>query len=207
MGAVKFRDTLRSGNPSVLIDPDEATRIVNLYRNTYPYIKKLWSAGGDALPAILSGRKFSFGRNGLLTTTDEGILLPNGMQVRYPGLMDLGREYVYPKDPRQAKALKTMLAAGRVDPEKLNRIYAGKVVENVVQALARIVVFDQMVSINMKYPVVLTVHDEVVCVVPEDEAEAAKAFMLAEMSKAPSWAPDLPVACEADVGRSYGDAK
>lgn len=207
MGKAKFRDTLRAGNPTVVIDEGEAGRIVSLYRNTYPYIRKLWNLGGNALPAIVSGTQYSFGRNQLLTTTSEGILLPNGMQVRYPSLMFVNGEFVYARDPREAKALAAMKSSGGFDANKLNRIYNGKVVENVVQALARIVVFDQMVAINRKYPVVLTVHDEVVCSVPESEVAEAKAFMVAEMSKAPSWAEGLPVACEAKAGKTYGEAK
>lgn len=207
MGKVKFRDTLRAGNPTVIIDEAEAERIVSLYRNTYPYIRKLWNLGGNALPAIVAGQRYTFGRNQLLSTTDTGILLPNGMQVRYPSLMSVNGEYVYARDPREAKNLAIMRQANMLDANKLNRIYAGKVIENVVQALARIVVFDQMVEINRKYPVVLTVHDEVVCSVPEEEAAEAKAFMEAEMSKAPDWAEGLPVACEAKAGKTYGDAK
>ena len=56
-------------------------------------------------------------------------------------------------------------------------------------------------------PVALQVHDEVVCVVPEGQADACKDFMMGVMSTPAKWAPDLPVACEADVGVNYGDAK
>lgn len=91
--------------------------------------------------------------------------------------------------------------------------------ENIVQALARIVVFDQMGRIAQKLKekggnsngkirqVVLTVHDEVVVVVPEEEAEETKAMMEEMMRVRPSWAPDLPVDCEGGIGKSYGDAK
>jgi len=80
-------------------------------------------------------------------------------------------------------------------------------VENVTQAVARVVVTEQMTKIGRRYPVALQVHDEVVCVVPEDEAEACRDYMVAVMSTPPKWAPDLPVACEAEIGYSYGDAK
>jgi DNA polymerase len=104
---------------------------------------------------------------------------------------------------------------GRYGPVK---IYGGKVIENVVQALARIIVFDQMAKIDQhlrkldgtngeRYKVVLTVHDEVVAVVPEHYAQACLAMMEKVMSTPPAWALDLPVACEGDIGDSYGDAK
>ncbi|WP_462391108.1 DNA polymerase [Parasutterella excrementihominis] len=91
--------------------------------------------------------------------------------------------------------------------------------ENIVQALARIVVFDQMGRIAQKLKekggnsngkirqVVLTVHDEVVVVVPEEEAEETKAMMEEMMRVRPAWAPDLPVDCEGGIGKSYGEAK
>jgi DNA polymerase len=91
--------------------------------------------------------------------------------------------------------------------------------ENIIQALAREVVFWQMGRIAQKLKekggnsngkirqVVLTVHDEVVVVVPEEEAEETKAMMEEMMRVRPAWAPDLPVDCEGGIGKSYGEAK
>jgi DNA polymerase len=79
------------------------------------------------------------------------------------------------------------------------------VVENVVQALARIIVGEQMLMIREKYRPVLTVHDAAVVVVPEHDIEDALAFIVQVMSTPPAWAKGLPVACEAKYGRSYGD--
>jgi DNA polymerase I-like protein with 3'-5' exonuclease and polymerase domains len=75
----------------------------------------------------------------------------------------------------------------------------------VVQALARIIVGEQMIAINEKYKPVLTVHDAIVCVVPTQEIDTAMKFITDIMSKAPTWALSLPVACEAKYGESYGD--
>ena len=74
-----------------------------------------------------------------------------------------------------------------------------------VQALARIIVGQQMIAVSKLYPVVLTVHDAAVCVVEEDEVDKALASIVEIMSTPPSWAKGLPVACEAKYGRSYGD--
>ena len=84
-------------------------------------------------------------------------------------------------------------------------IWGGAVVENVVQALARIVVGEQMLAINERYRVALTVHDAAVIVVPEAEREAAMEFIVKKMSIPPAWAKGLPVACEAKWGHSYGE--
>jgi len=78
-------------------------------------------------------------------------------------------------------------------------------VENIVQALARIIVGEQMLKIRERYRPVLTVHDAAVIVVPESEVEQAVAFITEVMSTPPAWATGLPVACETKYGKSYGD--
>jgi DNA polymerase len=86
-----------------------------------------------------------------------------------------------------------------------DRIYGGKVVENVVQALARIVVGEQMLHIAKRYRPVLTVHDAVACVAPAEDAFTAQAYVEECMRKVPSWAEGLPVNCESGVGKNYGE--
>jgi DNA polymerase I-like protein with 3'-5' exonuclease and polymerase domains len=84
-------------------------------------------------------------------------------------------------------------------------LWGGAVVENVVQALARCIVGEQMLSIQERYSVVLTVHDAAVCVVPKEEVEEACRFIVECMSIPPDWAKGLPVACEAHYGQNYGE--
>ena len=50
--------------------------------------------------------------------------------------------------------------------------------ENIVQAVARIVIGDQMISINERYRPALTVHDAIICLAPEHEKEEAMNFVL-----------------------------
>jgi DNA polymerase len=85
-----------------------------------------------------------------------------------------------------------------------NRIYGGKVIENVCQALARIVIGEQMLMIAKKYKVVMTVHDAVACIAPKAEVESAKEYVEMCMRMRPKWARDLPLNCEAGYGKSYG---
>jgi DNA polymerase len=109
------------------------------------------------------------------------------------------------------RAMKARLDGSKVDTGKgqipgQSRIYGAMVVENVTQALARIVVAEQMLAIqDAGYHVAFQVHDENVCVVPEDQAEQAEKDIVEIMSTAPTWAPDLPVACEAGMADNYGD--
>jgi DNA polymerase len=127
----------------------------------------------------------------VLQVDQEGIYLPNGLLIRYPKLhFDTSGE----KSQYKYKSRKGEIS-----------IWGGAVVENVVQALARIVVGEQMLAINERYRVALTVHDAAVIVVPEAEREAAMEFIVEKMSIPPTWAKGLPVACEAKWGHSYGE--
>jgi DNA polymerase len=195
MGAVKFRTQLKAFG--VEVSEDEAKRIIDTYRRTYPNISALWKEAAKIFSAIIGEQTTSFGRGGILKVDgSEGILLPNGLRLKYPNLRkktddDGDVEYVY--DTKKGKA---------VIP---NRIYGGKVIENVCQALARIVIGEQMLMIAKKYRVVMTVHDAVACIAPEDGAETAKEYVELCMRLRPSWATELPLNCEAGYGKSYGD--
>jgi DNA polymerase I-like protein with 3'-5' exonuclease and polymerase domains len=79
------------------------------------------------------------------------------------------------------------------------------VVENVCQALARIIIGEQMLMIAKKYKVVMTVHDAIACVVPSGEVGVAQENIEMFMRVRPDWALELPLNCEAGAGKSYGD--
>ena len=195
MGAAKFMAQLK--NFGVEVSLEEAKRIIDTYRSTYPKITALWKAAANVLPAIISEQTTAFGRDDILKVDGkDGILLPNGLRLKYPNLRqkvdeESGKvELVY--DTKKGKAIIP------------NRIYGGKVIENVCQALARIVIGEQMLMIAKKYRVVMTVHDAVACIAPEAEAETAKEYVEMCMRLRPSWAPELPLNCEAGYGKSYG---
>ena len=75
--------------------------------------------------------------------------------------------------------------------------------ENLTQALARDIVFHQMLEIDKRYRVVSSTHDEVLYLAPEQEAEEALAFGIEVFSQSPSWAPDLPVSAEGIFNTFY----
>ena len=195
MGATKFRAQLKT--QGVDLSEDETKRIIDVYRSTYERIPLLWRQAGLALEAILTDQSVPLGRNGVLFVDGrKGIRLPNGMYIKYPNLRKQrsaeGKdEFVY--DTKKGKATIP------------NRIYGGKVIENVCQALARIAIGEQMLQINKKYKVVMTVHDAVACIVPKDEVHTAVEYVEICMRMRPQWALDLPLNCESGYGRSYGD--
>lgn len=188
MGATKFQAQLKSFGVEVTLA--EAQRIIGVYRETYPWIVALWRAGQAALDAMAKGRTTKWG-NGVVTIGAEGILMPNGLYQRYPGLKKVkdkdGKEqYIY--DSRKG----------------VTKIYGGKLTENICQGLARCIIGEQLLRINKRYRVVLTVHDAVACIAPKEEAEEAKNYVMECMRYVPSWAQGIPLNCEAGYGENYG---
>jgi DNA polymerase I-like protein with 3'-5' exonuclease and polymerase domains len=206
MGAAKFQHSLATGFISVKVEDHEAQQIVTLYRNKYHRIQAFWNRCNHALNGLAAGE--SGDMCDLVKYDAEGIVLPNGLRIRYPALRRSTNGFEYINDPRvYRKFIKERVMGGDAPDLTWTKIYGGKVVENITQAVARIVVSEQMAKIGRRYPVALQVHDEIVCVVPEEQADACKDYMVSGMSTPPKWAPDLPVACEADVGPNYGEAK
>ena len=194
MGSTKFTTQLK--NFGTTIGEEESKRIIETYRQTYPKIKDLWQEGADALKAIMTDQTCKLGREGVLVVDGKkGIRLPNGLYLRYPNLRiqktDGKDELVY--DNKK----------GRVATP--TRIYGGKVIENVCQALARIVIGEQMLMIAKKYKVAMTVHDAVMCVVPVSEVLPAQEYVELCMRLRPQWAQQLPLNCESGAGFSYGE--
>jgi len=195
MGAAKFQAQLKTYG--VEISVDEAKRIIDTYRLTYPKIVELWKDAGTALKAILQKQQTSLGRGGLLSVQGaDGIILPNGLRLKYPNLR------LYENEESKAEIVYDTKKGKATIP---NRIYGGKVIENVCQALARIIIGEQMLMIAKKYRVVMTVHDAIAIVVPKAEAETAKEYVELCMRLRPQWALELPLNCEAGYGASYGD--
>jgi DNA polymerase I-like protein with 3'-5' exonuclease and polymerase domains len=194
MGPVKFKAQLKTFN--VDLSEEECKRIISVYRETYSRIPQLWKQASSALLAIANEQTAPLGREGALVVEgSKGIRLPNGLYIKYPNLRrwvnDQGKEeLVY--DTKKGKA---------VIP---NRIYGGKVIENVCQALARIVIAEQMLMIAKKYRVVMTVHDAIACLIPESEKDTGREFVEMCMRIRPKWALDLPLNCESGVNKSYG---
>jgi DNA polymerase len=191
MGAVKFQAQLKTFGVSVELD--EARRIIDIYRKSNFAITALWRQAQLVLVAMSRDEPAPLGRAGVLSVVpkDRAILLPSKLMLRYDDLKvhegEKGFEFTY-------KTRK-----GRT------RIYGGKVIENVCQAIARCIIGEQMMRISMKYKVVLTVHDAIACICKDEEVKEAQAYVEECMRWVPKWAAGLPLNCESGVGKSYGD--
>jgi len=193
MGAVKFQAQLKTFGFDM--DLEEARRVIKIYREANGAINKLWRDAQNMIVGLSRGDRVRFGREGVLDVVPEesAILLPSGLLLRYDDLRfdqtDQGVEFHY-KTRR-----------GRT------RIYGGKVIENVCQAIARCIIGEQMLLIAKKHRVVLTVHDSIVCCVPDEDVAQAQIDVEKFMRWVPDWADGLPIDCEAGIGKSYGDCE
>lgn len=193
-GALKLQHTLKTSPPGAIVSEDEAKEFVRTYRDANDKIIELWREGDDAIKDMADWGKlkaYYYGQHRCVMVTKDGIKLPNGLMIRYPDL------HLNTEESKSGYEYKS-----RKGPVSL---WGGSLVENVVQALARIVVGQQMLRIQQKYRVALTVHDAAVVVVKEAELDSALAHIVECMKWTPDWASGLPVTCEAHYGRNYGD--
>lgn len=192
---VKVQSRLQIGEEIVLSDAD-ALRIVETYRSRHNGIASTWRQLNVAgINALASGGGFTLGP---CVFEKEKITLPSGLHLHYHGLkLDPAKnEWVYSYGPLP------------------KRTYGGKLMENITQSLARIIVMDAAIEIEKRfqqlgYPVGLAgqVHDELIYVVPDEIVDDCKRIAEEEMCRPPVWAPDLPLGSECDVGQNYADAK
>ena len=82
--------------------------------------------------------------------------------------------------------------------------YGGKLCENLIQAMARDVFAEGLLRVeDAGFNPILTVHDEVICEVPEGAAADALPEIIRLMTVAPAWAPDLPIEAEGCLADHY----
>jgi len=203
MGKDKFFDTATGSQWRIDIEKEVTSMAVDVFRAKYDKVVDFWGyLNKYVIPAMAAGGNIAADPHGLITTVKDGLVLPNGRTLKYPNLHQrrnpdpdsyFKTEWVF--DVREgARVIKT-------------RLYGGKLCENIVQALARIVVLDQAVDVSREYKVVMLVHDEVVCGVPDEVAEECERFMLRSMRKTPPWAAGLPLEAETGIGQIYSLAK
>lgn len=193
MGAEKFGMQLKTFGFEV--SEEEAKRIISIYREANFKISQVWRDANSMVKQLAKYRAMTFGKKGIIgvDAANQALIIPNGLKIFYNDLhgeqSEQGFEYTY------------KVRRGR------SRIYGGKVIENVCQAIARCIIGEQMLRINKKYKVVLTVHDSIACCVPDDEVAEAQAYVEKCMRWTPDWAEGLPVDCESGTGKSYGDCE
>lgn len=189
MGAAKFKRTVKLQTGMDLSD-EEAQKAVDLYRAKYYKVPLLWDKLHNSISKMLEDKEQVLLPG--LKTVKHAIVLPDRLPIKYPNLRNKGKQWVYDEWKRSTS------------PETVN-LYGGKVLENISQALAGVL----CKSAAGKFLDVLAglVHDEIILIVPENEAQRYADELQSAMREAPLWLPKLKLDAEVHIGRNWKEAK
>lgn len=190
MGAVKLQATCRAGalgGKPISLSNAEAQFGIDTYRSSHPHVVDYWHKAGRVIARIAGGDPMDWGP---MLVKDKRVYLPNGAWLNYDTLEFDADERQWRYRTRQG----------------WTKLYGGKLVENVVQALARVILSQAMLRIETRFGLrpANTTHDELMYVVLKDGGEYDKYEELrAEMERPPSWLPELPLKVEGGVSERY----
>jgi hypothetical protein len=190
--AVKLQSKEQLGVEVDLSD-EEALNIVTHYRTSMHRIPATWkSLQYQGIPVLANGGSYEIGP----CVFEKGAInLPSGLQLHYHDLQNTtdGWEFTFGGKPK--------------------RTYGGHLLENLAQALERVLVMEAAIRIQ-NHPMrpcpielALQAHDELVYVVPTQHVKLVRQICEEEMRRRPSWGLDLPLDAESGEGPTYGDAK
>lgn len=196
-GGAKFRNMVRIQskiqlNEEIILEEDEAQRIVLSYRNRYRAIEGMWKKFTyEGFQQLASGNVAFYGPGDCIEFNKNFIRLPNGLLLYYDDLQYKDGQWTF----WYAKTQKWL--------------HGGKLLENIIQALARIIIFDAGTRMRQKHGLhwALSCHDELVYVEKAEIAEQVAKWLHEEMCTRPWWGPTIPLMAEGGIGDSYGDVK
>ena len=197
MGVLRFQQTLQSGPmgaPPMECSLELAQTCVYGYRRKYPEIARSWQVAQQMLLAMMDPRIDL--QWGPLRVIHNGLLLPNGLFLSYPGLRfnDLNElEYWNGKFWK--------------------KIYGANLIENICQCLAGIVIKQAMNNIdrwlveNNLGCIVLQVHDEIIVIAKDNDSRYTPDDIQAKIQEfmcvSPVWMPNLPLDSEGGYAKNY----
>ncbi len=217
-GFKSFRNAARIMG-GVRLTEDEAQGTVDTYRNRFTEVRRFWRTCQQAVVAMSRGGSGNYiDQWGLCKVEANRISLAGRPALEYHNL----REELLEGFDGRAPELQWVY--DDKEARRMKKIYGGSVTENLCQWLAGFVVKDQMLECEKRWGnfhtsgngviqrfnangVALMVHDEVVMVVDEIDADECLKFALAELSTPPTWWPQLPVAAEGGHGVRYSECK
>lgn len=194
-GAKTIQATAKRGTygPPVYLTDEDALRLRDTYRMTHPAVVNYWGQAGDVLKKLHSGLEFEWGP---LYIKDKRIWLPNDTPLIYETL-----EWHVAEDGDQYWRVRTRKFGW-------TKIYGAKLVENIIQALRNVHIktaWSACAQAGIR--IVSMEHDKLIACVREHEAQAAFAFMKAELSRAPEWLPNVPLDSEGYISRTFAKSE
>lgn len=191
LGALK-----RMGGERMGLSDTEMMSLVRKWRSANPAIVDMWKeideASKEAVryqrPVSCTCRNIIFDCNGEFMT----IQLPSGRKLFYYGPKFKDKKIGSSTMPTRVLCYQGVVQEtkqwGEIDT------YGGKLTENIVQAISRDLLGNSMLNLEANdYHPVCHIHDEVLCEVPEENAQAYYEEMASIMGTPPEWASDLPL--------------
>lgn len=198
------------GKRSEDFSSEELQSWVKSYRASVPNIVAFWKKYKAVLKAMVQGVSVDVDDKGILQLEGNCVVLPNGMKLVYRKMRVEKNERGFDQYAYWGKNIRTK------KPDWENT-FEGRMVENAIQALARIVLTTQMGWIKSEFRkrgwsrddahLAMQVHDELIVCCREDIAEEVLEIMQYYMAKPPHWASDLPLGSDGDIAKRYGCAK
>lgn len=186
----------------------EATRIVSVYRQSNPNIKRFWGICDEVLSLMVAGQRGQFGpaespflfsgahlvdRKGHTPHAVASVRLPDGYHLCYPNLR------IESGDGRP-EIRYDLIEKGKLTTK---RLHAGILCNNICQGTAFALIRYQACLINKRYPIRINIHDSLGIVVPQGEVDEAVAYIEHCMLSVPDWAKGIPIGCESAVGDDF----
>jgi DNA polymerase len=167
---------------------EELPKLVAMWRQANRAITRYWDTVGDAaIECVQEGKPVMIG-HGIKFLVDRGILF-----IELPSKRRLS--YLRPHLRPNKFGGQSLYYAGMNQTTKqwgLQQTYGGKLVENIVQAIARDCLADAMIRLDAAhYKIALHVHDEVVMEMPDGIGSLDEALKI--MGAPIPWAKGLPL--------------
>jgi hypothetical protein len=205
MGEAKFVVTCWNQGRKV-IELDLSKKTVRAYRKDYaPEVPELWSKADYLIDCMITGQPM---RLGPIQAIGQRLLLPNGMWLHYNKIRREMRPSPWAPEGSGRMANQAMFEFGN----ELTFLFGGKLVENMVQALARIITMSAALRIRRKwgirFPLAGQIHDQLIYIVPDSDAKPFLNHVLVPEMRLPlDWCPDLPLDAEGAIGQNLLEAK
>ena len=226
MGENQFAMSVRreakgaDGKP-LMLTPEFCKRVVqDVYRKKHSQVVKLWKRGEEVLGCIARGELgVALDFRGIVKTCKDGLIMPNGLKILYPELKFEARQIPDINNPGQMVDEKTPWGKVKGDWTFWNgkareKIYGPKVIENIIQCLARIIVFTQCLNADKELNAAgifckwaHSVHDEGVFVAHAFFAPYVLDVCMKWFRTPLDWCTTLPLNCEGGIHQRYGLAK
>ena len=188
MGGKRFAE--QCATMGIKVDEDEAKRIVAVYREKNNRIAQYWRDVEQDFVEMVKGA----GRVGTVS-----LPLPSGRSLTYHNPRIIQRETPWGA-MRDTAQVDTLNSVTRQWTSQI--IWGGLLTENVVQATARDMMATAMMALEVKgYNVILSVHDEIICEVPDNFGSLDE--MIDIMTQVPAWAQGCPINAEGKEGKRY----